>query len=251
MIKISLLALSACCLLSSCAGTQKIKTSDATATVKNSNMENELSTAEKKEGWTLLFDGKTLNGWRTYQNKKSDTWNVQDGAIHSMAAADNKNSARADLITNEQYENFVLSLDWKISPKGNSGILYMVTEEFPSAYQSGPEYQIIDDIGFPEKLEDWQKTAANYAMNTAPTAQPNPMGQWNHTEIVVNNGHVEHWLNGKKVVDYELWTDEWKKNKQNGKWKDTPGYGMSKTGHIDLQDHNSEAWFKNIKIKKL
>jgi hypothetical protein len=155
------------------------------------------------------------------------------------------------MITNDQFENFDLSIDWKISPKGNSGIMYMVTEEYPTAYLSGPEYQVIDDDNFPEKLEDWQKTGANYAMDPAPTAEPNPVGQWNHTRILVNKGHVEHWLNGKKVVDYDLWTDEWKNKKMNGKWKDAAGYGLSKKGHIALQDHGSEAWFKNIKIKEL
>ena len=158
---------------------------------------------------------------------------------------------RADMITTKQYENFDLSIDWKISPQGNSGIIYLVTEEFPRSYQSGPEYQIIDDMNFPQKLEDWQKTGANYAMDPAPTAAPNPVGEWNTTRIVVNKGHVEHWLNGKKLLDFEMWTDEWKKKKTTGKWKDAPGYGMSKKGHIGLQDHGSEAWFKNLKIKEL
>src|SRR5438045_6098992 len=129
--------------------------------------------------------------------------------------------------------------------------MYMVQETEPAAYLTGPEYQLIDDKNFPEKLEDWQKTGANYAMNTAPTAKPNPIGEWNHTKIVVNKGHVEHWLNGSKIVDYKLWTDEWKANKAKGKWKDAANYGMSKKGHIALQDHGSEAWFKNIKLRKL
>jgi len=202
-------------------------------------------------GYTSLFDGKKLNGWRTYQNKPANSWNVKDGVIYCKGSSTDKTDRRADLITNDVYENFDLKLDWKISPQGNSGIMYMVTEEYPTAYLSGPEYQIIDDVNFPEKLEDWQKTAANYAMNTAPTAHPKPAGQWNHTEIIVNNGHVQHWLNGEKVVEYDLWTDDWKKRKAEGKWKDAPGYGMSKTGHIALQDHGSEAWFKNIEIKKL
>lgn len=202
-------------------------------------------------GYTSLFDGKTLNGWRTYQNKPADSWSVKDGVIYCKGSSSDKSDRRADLITNDVYENFDLKLDWKISPQGNSGIMYMVTEEYPTAYLSGPEYQIIDDVNFPEKLEDWQKTAANYAMHTAPTAHPKPAGQWNHTEIIVNNGHVQHWLNGEKVVEYDLWTDDWKKRKAEGKWKDAPGYGMSKTGHIALQDHGSEAWFKNIELKKL
>jgi hypothetical protein len=116
---------------------------------------------------------------------------------------------------------------------------------------SGPEYQIIDDINFPEKLEDWQKTGANYAMDPAPSAHPKPVGEWNNTRIVVNKGHVEHWLNGEKIVEYQIGTDEWQKKKAEGKWKDAAGYGKSSKGHIVLQDHGSEAWFKDIKIKEL
>jgi hypothetical protein len=200
-----------------------------------------------QSGYKSLFDGQTMNGWRTYQNKPADSWAVQDGALYCKGGG----GKRADLITAGEYENFDLSLDWKISPQGNSGIIYMVTEEYPAAYLSGPEYQIIDDVHFPEHLEEWQKTGANYAMDAAPAAAPNPAGEWNHTRIVVNNGHVEHWLNGKKIVDYQLWTNEWKAKKASGKWKDAAGYGQSKKGHIDLQDHGSEAWFKNIEIKEL
>ena len=203
-----------------------------------------------KDDWRSLFDGKTLNGWRVYQNKPSTDWMVSDGAIYCMGNK-NEKSTHADLITDDQFENFELSIEWKIAPKGNSGILYMVTEEYPNSYLSGPEYQIIDDKDYPEKLEDWQHTAANYAMNPAPTAEPKPAGEWNETRIIVNKGHVEHWLNGKKVVEYYLWTEDWNKRKMAGKWKDAPGYGMTKKGHIALQDHGSEAWFRNIKIREL
>jgi len=213
--------------------------------------DNQLMENEKNNGWKLLFDGKTLNGWRTYQNKASDLWIVNDGILHCKGNTTNKSDMQVDLITNEQFENFDLNLDWKIAPKGNSGIMYLVTEQYPAAYLSGPEYQLIDDANFPEKLEDWQKTGANYAMDPAPTAAPNPVGEWNNSRIVVNKGHVEHWLNGKKVVEYEMGTDEWNKKKLAGKWKDAAGYGASKKGHIALQNHGSEAWFKNIKIKEL
>ena len=208
------------------------------------------SDTSQNAGYQELFDGKTMNGWRTYQNKPADSWMVKYGTLYCKGSTD-KAERRADLITTKQFENFDLSIDWKIAPKGNSGIIYMSTEEFPTSYLSGPEYQIIDDENFPEKLEDWQKTGANYAMHPAPTAHPNPIGEWNNTRIVVNKGHVEHWLNGEKIVDYNLWTNEWKEKKATGKWKDAPGYGMSKKGHIVLQDHGSEAWFKNIKIKEL
>lgn len=212
--------------------------------------DNTLTKSEKKQGYKLLFNGHSLNGWRVYQNKPSVSWTAKDGNLYCKPVS-NKDELRVDLITQKQYENFDLSLDWKISSQGNSGILYMVTEEFKSSYLSGPEYQIIDDLDFPEKIEDWQKTGANYAMNPAPTADIKPAGTWNNTRIVVNHNHVEHWLNGKKIVEYELYSEEWKKNKMNGKWKDAAGYGMSKKGHIALQDHGSEAWFKNIKIKEL
>lgn len=208
-------------------------------------------TTKTDPGYTSLFDGKTLTGWRTYQNKPADSWMVKDGILYCKGSTTDKSDHRADLITKDTFENFDLQLDWKIAPQGNSGILYMVTENYETSYLSGPEYQVIDDVNFPEKLEDWQKVAANYAMHTAPTAHPKQVGEWNHARIVVDHGHVQHWLNGEKVVEYDLWTDDWKKRKAEGKWKDAPGYGMSKTGHIALQDHGSEAWFKNIEIKKL
>jgi hypothetical protein len=212
---------------------------------------NSLTSTQKKQGWKLLFDGRSLDGWRTYQNKNSDSWSVNKGILHCKGSTDDKSDMRADLITQNQFDNFDLSVDWKISPEGNSGIIYLCNEKEKAAYLTGPEYQIIDDKGFPEKLEDWQMTGANYAMDAAPSALTKPVGEWNNTRIVVNKGHVEHWLNGKKVVDIHMWTPEWQKKKIEGKWKDAPNYGTVKKGHIALQDHGSEAWFRNIKIRKL
>lgn len=213
--------------------------------------DNTLSKKEKKAGWKLLFDGNTLNGWRAFKNKETNAWSVNNGTFYCKGNSTDKSDLRADMITTQQYENFELSIDWKISPQGNSGVMYLVSEDQNAAYKTGPEYQMIDDIGFPGKLEDWQKTGANYAMNNAPEAVTKPVGQWNNTKIVVNRGHVEHWLNGKKIVDYQMWTDEWKKHKAEGKWKDTPSYGKNQKGHIAIQDHGSEAWFKNIKIREI
>ncbi|GAC1423729.1 MAG: DUF1080 domain-containing protein [Flavisolibacter sp.] len=210
--------------------------------------ENSLSKNEKVQGWKLLFDGKTKQGWRNYQNKAGDSWVAENNTLHCRGK---EQKIRNNLITQKQYENFDLSLDWKIAPQGNSGVLYMVTEQYKEPYLSGPEYQLLDDKNFPEKLENWQLTGANYAMNPPLSDATKPAGSWNHTRIMVNNGHVEHWLNGVKVVAYDLWTEEWKNNKSKGKWKDAEGYGMSKKGHICLQDHGSEIWFKNIKIKEL
>ncbi len=223
-----------------------------TPVMKNdTTINNQLTQSEKAHGWQLLFDGKTLNGWRTYKNKEG-SWKPDNGTLCSYTAG----NGNADLITDSVYENFELEIDWKISPEGNSGILYLVTEDYEQTFLSGPEYQLIDDEGFPEKLQDWQKTGANYAMQAPKFKAANKPGEWNTTKIIVNKGHVEHWLNGKKLVEYNLWSDEWKKQKQAGKWKDAPGYAASKTGHIALQSSHSSVetsgiCFRNIKIKLL
>lgn len=214
--------------------------------------DNQLTKKEKKEGWKLLFSGSSLDGFRTYKNEDG-SWSVKNGAICSEKPVSKGNP---DLITTDEYENFELAIDWKISPQGNSGIMYMVTEQYDHPYESGPEYQLIDDKGFPEKIENWQTTGAAYAIKPPSVSAAKTPGEWNHTVIIVNKGHVEHWLNGQKVVEYELWSDSWKQAKANGKWKDDAGYGASKTGHIAFQaSHsgvdNSGVCFKNIKIKLL
>lgn len=204
----------------------------------------------QQKGWKSLFNGKTLAGWRTYQQKQSDAWSVQNGVLYCKGNTDS-NTKHADLITEESFENFELSLEWKIAKGANSGIVYLVSEAFPASYHSGPEYQLIDDKGYPAKLEDWQKTGANYAMNAPEEDATRPAGEWNHTRIIVDHGKVQHWLNGKMIVSYTLWDEEWKKNKAAGKWKDVPAYGSVQSGHIALQDHGGEAWFREIRIRKL
>ncbi len=213
--------------------------------------DNILSKKEMDAGYKLLFDGNTLNGWRTYQNLPDASWSVENGSLHCKGSNENYGAVTADLVTKTQYQNFDFSVDYKISPGGNSGILYLVNEDSAYSFLTGPEYQIIDDINFPEKLHDWQHTAANYAMNPAGDAKPNPAGEWNHARIIKNGNHVEHWLNGEKVVDYELYSTDWYKRKSAGKWKDDNAYGKSVKGYITFQNHGSQAWFKNIKIKEL
>jgi len=210
--------------------------------------DNTLSEKEKKDGWVLLFDGESTKGWRNYKNREADGWAVANGEVYCKETGVTK---RADLITVDQYENYELQIDWKISPKHNSGIIYMVTEDNGASYESGPEYQLIDDIGYPDKLSDKQLSGANYDMQAPSAKVSKPAGEFNHTKIVINKGHVEHWLNGTKVVDYQLWTSEWEQQKANSKWKDVKTYGMSKKGYIALQDHGGGVAFKNIKIKPL
>jgi hypothetical protein len=208
--------------------------------------DNTLTKKEKKQGWVLLFDGKTTEGWRNFQNKTADCWDVKDGELYCKDSG-----KKADLVTVAQYENYELQIDWKITPKKNSGIIYMVTEDNAATYLSGPEYQLIDDNGYPDKLQDKQLSGANYDMHAPSAKVVKPAGEYNHTKIVINNGHVEHWLNGIKVVDYQLWTPEWEELKKNSKWKNVKPYGMSKKGHIALQEHGGGVAFKNIKLRPL
>jgi hypothetical protein len=210
--------------------------------------DNQLTADEKKGGWILLFDGKTTKGWRPYQNKAEDSWVVESGELLSkMQGVTN----RADLVTADTYGNFELQLDWKIAPGGNSGVLYHVLETHASSYETGPEVQLIDDFGYPEKLADWQKSGADYAMHPPSKIVSQPTGVYNHLRIVVDGDEVTQWLNGVEVVHFRAWTPEWEKLKSTGKWKDYPDYGLARSGLIALQDHGGGVWFKNIKIRKL
>jgi hypothetical protein len=208
---------------------------------------NTLSEKEKKEGWRLLFNGKNLDGWRTFQGKEISGWKVVDGVLNNSGVGSDHGG---DIITREKFQDFELSLEWKIAPKSNSGIFYHVNEKIGTAiYESGPEYQLIDDKGWPEKLRDDQYSGANYGMHAPKNAIVKELSEWNQTRIIVDGPHVLHYLNGVKVVDYELWNNDWKMLKEKGKWKDYPYYGMARKGQIGLQDHGGLAQFRNIKIK--
>ncbi|MDX9880987.1 MAG: DUF1080 domain-containing protein [Prolixibacteraceae bacterium] len=214
--------------------------------------QNVLTQQEVQEGWQLLFDGQTLNGWKNYNAPGIAGWSVEEGCL---VAAGTGADMTGYIITEKQFDNFELAWDWKIAPEGNSGLMYHVieSEKFKTPYLTGPEYQMLDDVGFPQKVEDWQLTGADYAMYVADTTKKklSPVGEWNTSRIVFDNGHVEHWLNGEKIVEFEAWTEEWFALKNSGKWNMAPEYGLSETGHISLQDHGSKAWFRNMKIKEL
>jgi hypothetical protein len=215
--------------------------------------QNQLSSKETADGWKLLFDGKTSQGWRGFKmDKMPADWSVIDGCLVTQGIGGGETAN--DIITVNQYEDFDLYLEWAISPGGNSGIFFHVLEgDYPSTYATGPEYQLIDDAGFPQKLEEWQQTGANYAMHNADKTKKKlkPVGEFNSSRIRVENGHVTHWLNGEIIVKYDLWTDDWHKLKQSGKWTDYPMYGTARKGFIGLQDHGSTIRFRNIKIKDL
>ncbi len=214
--------------------------------------QNVLTPQESQNGWQLLFDGQSLNGWKSYNAPGISGWTVENACLAANGTGADLNGY---IITEKQYDNFELAWDWKIAAEGNSGVMYHVieSEKFKTPYLTGPEYQLLDDVGFPQKVEDWQLTGADYAMHVADMTKKKlkPVGEWNTSKIIFDNGHVEHWLNGEKIVEFEAWTPEWVSLKNSGKWTSAPEYGLSETGYISLQDHGSKAWFRNIKIKEL
>lgn len=218
-------------------------------------IDNYLTDQQKEEGWELLFDGSSLDGWQIFKDRKNNTWEVQAGTLHCKPlneSVSGDGDERSDLRTTDEFENFELVFDWKIGLQANSGVMFRVTEEFDQPYYSGPEYQLVDDFGYAGELTDLQKTGCNYDMHPTPAIKTLYVpGSWNNSKLVVNGNHVEHWLNGQKVVEYELQSEDWIQRKNASKWKDAPGYGMAKKGYIDLQDHGSEIWFKNMRIKVL
>ncbi len=223
-----------------------------TANVAVDDSNNKLSDEEAREGWALLFDGKTMSGWRVFKNLDNNSWEVSDGTLHCRAFDDNGENMRADLISKDQYENFELKFEWKISPQANTGVIFHVTEELSETYMTGPEYQILDDEGYPGEPVPSQLTGSNYHMyEAARDKKMNPAGEWNESKLVVNGPHVEHWLNGGKVTEYDINSEEWNKRIDESKWKDFPKFAAATKGHIALQDHKHEVWFRNLKIKTL
>jgi len=210
---------------------------------------NSLTPKEKAEGWELLFDGKSMDKWRCYMLDKVQGWIVEDQAMKALGLPEGKGG---DVITREMFKDFELYLEWKVGQESNSGIFFHVVEgdDYGAVYMTGPEYQLLDDVGFPTS-NPVHNSGANYDVHPPRFGQVKTLDQWNTARIIVKGAHVEHWLNDRKVVEYEMWTPEWYTLKDNSKWKDAEGYGKYKEGHIALQDHGGTTMFRNIKIRKL
>jgi len=209
---------------------------------------NSLTAEEVAAGWKLLFDGASLKGWRLYGKKAAPEsgWMVEDGLLKKLPK-----QRGGDIVTEAKFDNFDLRWEWRVAAGGNNGVKYLVTEERPSA--PGHEYQLIDDTGHPDgKLGAKRQTASFYDVLPPAADKPlKPVGEWNESRVLIQGNHVEHWLNGAKVLEYELGGETVKAAVAQSKFKNSAGFGTKIAGHIMLTDHQDECWFRNIKIREL
>lgn len=211
---------------------------------------NQLTAAEQQAGWVLLFDGKSLDGWRAYKrpDTKETRWVVKDGLLGLPAGDSADTRGRRDIITTGTYEQFELTWQWRVTEGGNSGLKYFVLEDQDSAI--GHEYQLIDDARHPDaKIGPHRQTAAFYDVLPAANRPIKPAGEWNDSRVLVKGNHVEHWLNGTKVLEYELGSPAVAAAVAKSKFKPIERFGKRQNGHILLQDHGDSVSFRNIKLR--
>ncbi len=219
---------------------------------------NSLNAAEVKNGWSLLFDGKSLTGWRNFRKKTiGKSWVVQDNAIHLDARPNKEGHWQApdggDIITDKTYENFEFSYEWKIGNCGNSGVMFNVVEndKYDYVWQTGPEMQVLDNTCHPDSKFVTHRAGDLYDMIACKYEVVKPAGEWNEARIKSVKGNVSFWLNGINVVNFTMHDENWKKMVANSKFKEMPDFGLAKSGHISLQDHGDKVWFRNLKIKEI
>ncbi len=206
---------------------------------------NTLTPEEEAQGWRLLFDGRSLAGWHRYDGRPmTGGWVVEDGALAHVGGG-------GDIVTEEEFCDFELRLEWKVEPGGNSGIFYRAALGEEHIYHSAPEMQILDDDRHPDGRTPLTSAGSNYGLYPAPRGIVRPAGEWNEVRIVVQGDSVEHWLNGTKIVAYRLNSPGWKELVANSKFAQWPAYGQARCGRIGLQDHGDRVWFRNIKIREL
>jgi cytochrome c len=214
--------------------------------------QNTLTASEKKDGWKLLFDGKSTSGWRKFNSDKiGAAWKAQDGALFF----DNKAAKEegGDIITEGEFENFELSLEWKIDSCGNSGVMFNVVEDpkYKTVWLTGPEMQVLDNTCHPDAKIEKHRAGDLYDLIKVNKETVKPAGEWNEAKILSNKGKYEFWLNGAKVVEFEMHTPEWDAMVASSKFKSMPDFGKASKGHISLQDHGDRVWFRNIKIREI
>lgn len=229
----------------STAGTEESARSAATAGSADATPPNTLTEAERAAGWRLLFDGETLDGWRPFKGEGApEGWAVEDGTLARVGPG-------GDIITEEEFEDFELSLEWRVAPGGNSGIFYLVSEDAEYVWEAAPEMQVLDDAGHPDGQSELTSAGSNFALHPAPRGVVRPAGEWNEARIVVRDAHVEHWLNGRRIVEYELGSEDWERRVAASKFAEWPEYGRAAEGHVGLQDHGDRVAFRDIRIRVL
>ena len=213
-----------------CAGAQEVNT---------------LTDAQREAGWRLLFDGRSLEGWRGYNlDGMPGGWAVEDGMLTRVGAG-------GDIITKAQFTDFELAIEWRVELGGNSGVFYRAVEGEEWIYHSAPEMQVVDDANHRDGRSPLTSAGANYALHAVPRGVVRSAGEWNDSRIAVRGSHVEHWLNGTKVVEYELGSDEWAALVADSKFVEWSAYGQAPRGHIGLQDHGDRVWYRNIRVREV
>jgi len=215
------------------------------ATPLSAQEHNRLNATERAAGWQLLFDGNSLTGWRGYNSESMPTgWSAENGMLIRTGPG-------GDIITEQQFADFELSLEWLVGPSGNSGVLFRAVEGQEEVYHSAPEMQILDDAGHADGRSPLTSAGSNYGLHGVPRGIVKSAGEWNASRIVVVNNQVEHWLNGDKVVEYELGSADWAQRVANSKFAQWPAYGRASRGHIGIQDHGDRVSFRNLKIREI
>lgn len=216
-----------------------------------------LSEQEKAEGWQVLFDGQTTRGWHKYGGGPVGTaWKIEDGAIYLDTSNKKEGSVvgGGDICTDEEFENFDLRLEWKIAQAGNSGIMFYVNEDtskFKKPYETGPEMQVVDNVGHPDGKFTKHRAGDLYDLISCSRETVRPAGEWNQAEIRCVNGKLDLFLNGENVVSTTLWDENWKKMVAASKFTEWPGFGTFRKGKICLQDHDNMVWYRNIRVRRL
>ena len=234
-------------LSTACAPKQETASADSSARqAGDASTHNQLSAADSAAGWRLLFDGTSLAAWRSYG--KQDTpagWSAKDGSLTKAGHAD-------DIISRDQFGDFEFAFDWKLSRAGNAGVFYRATEEYDKPYWSGPEYQLLDDGTHADGKDRLTSAGAAYGLYPSAAGVVRPAGEWNSSRIVVKGQHVEHWLNGTKLVEYELESPNWEAKVKASKFGEWKNYGRAKRGYISIQgDHEGDLEMRNVRIREL
>ena len=214
---------------------------------------NMLTAAEKAAGWKLMFDGKSTGGWHTYGEKTVvDSWKAEGGTLGLDGST--KDRKGGDIVSEEAYSDFDFKVEWKISKNGNSCVMFYVQDDhakYKSTYFTGPEMQVLDNDGHPDGKIIKHRAGDLYDLISSSSEPVKPVGEWNQAEIISKNGDLKLFLNGVNVVHTTMWDDAWKKMVAGSKFKQWPDFATAKNGHIALQDHGNDVWFRNIKIRKL